>query len=463
MKKNLLFCIYLLLALSLSSGCKSRKNNNDNNTPTTDWEQIKQKGELTILTLYSSTGYFLYRGQEMGIQYELGQQLAESLGVNLKVKVGVNSEDLINKLKSGEGDLIAYKLPITKERKEEVLFCDHEFINHQVLVQRKGSNAIKDVTDLLGKTVHVMRGKYYERMINLDQELGGGIIIKEVTADTLNTEDLITQVAKGEIEYTVADNELAQLNRTYYPQLDISLQVSYDQKSAWAVRRDSKELADKVNQWFKENKTSPPYTASMKRYFETSKRTDLHSPILSLEKGIISPFDDYFKKYAKEIEWDWRLLASLAYTESNFDTTVVSWAGAKGLMQLMPRTAKAMGVPSGKEFFAEESIKGAIQYIKYTTASFKRIEKKEEQIKFVLGAYNAGIGHIKDAMALAQKYGKDPHQWENNVEKYILLKSKREYFNDPVCKHGYFRGVETYNFVREITHRYQFYKEKTPN
>lgn len=145
MKKNLLFCIYLLLALSLSSGCKSRKNNNDNNTPTTDWEQIKQKGELTILTLYSSTGYFLYRGQEMGIQYELGQQLAESLGVNLKVKVGVNSEDLINKLKSGEGDLIAYKLPITKERKEEVLFCDHEFINHQVLVQRKGSNAIKDV------------------------------------------------------------------------------------------------------------------------------------------------------------------------------------------------------------------------------------------------------------------------------------------------------------------------------
>ena len=66
-------------------------------------------------------------------------------------------------------------------------------------------------------------------------------------------------------------------------------------------------------------------------------------------------------------------------------------------------------------------------------------------------------------MALAQKYGKDPHQWENNVEKYILLKSKREYFNDPVCKHGYFRGVETYNFVREITHRYQFYKEKTPN
>ena len=78
----------------------------------------------------------------------------------------------------------------------------------------------------------------------------------------------------------------------------------------------------------------------MKRYFENSKMMP-HSPILSLKEGKISHYDDLFRKYSKEIGWDWRMLASLAYTESNFDTTAVSWAGAKGLMQLMPATARA--------------------------------------------------------------------------------------------------------------------------
>ena len=164
------------------------------------------------------------------------------------------------------------------------------------------------------------------------------------------------------------------------------------------------------------------------------------------------------RKYAKEINWDWRLLASLAYTESNFDTTAVSWAGAKGLMQLMPRTARAMGVPEGMEQNPEESIKGAVKYIGLTTGTFSGIPQPE-RMKFILAAYNSGNGHILDAMALAEKYGANKHVWDDNVEKYILLKSNEEYFSDPVCKHGYFRGIETYNFVREIIQRYNRYKE----
>ena len=204
---------------------------------------------------------------------------------------------------------------------------------------------------------------------------------------------------------------------------------------------------------------SPAYTASMKRYFENSK-TAPHSPILSLEKGKISHFDGLFKKYAKEIDWDWRMLASLAYTESNFDTTVVSWAGAKGLMQLMPSTARAMGVPQGKEQNAEESIKAAVKYIASTDRSLRVVKDKEERLNFILASYNAGLGHIYDAMALADKYGKNKYIWKDNVENYILLKSSEEYFNDPVCKNGYFRGIETYNFVRDIRSRYEVYKQK---
>ena len=95
-----------------------------------------------------------------------------------------------------------------------------------------------------------------------------------------------------------------------------------------------------------------------------------------------------------------------------------------------------------------------------SSRSFNAIKNENERMKFVLAAYNAGIGHVLDAMALAEKYGKNKYVWDNSVDDYILLKSNEEYFNDPVCKNGYFRGVETYNFVKEVMSRGEVYKKK---
>ncbi len=449
----------MLLCLLVTAGCRGNRTDSREER-VHDLQQIKDSGELVVLTLYSSTSYFNYRGQDMGFQYELSEQFAKSLGVKLKVKVARNVKDLIRKLEAGEGDLIAYTLPVTKEWKDSLLYCGEDVITHQVVVQRKNGRhkPLKDVTELIGKDIYVNPGKYYERLVNLDKELGGGIRIHLVRSDSISAEDLITQLAQGKISYTVADNDIARLNRTYYPNLDINLKISFDQRSSWAVRKDCPQLARAASEWHKANLTSPDYKASTKRYFEISKATP-HTPILSLREGKISHYDALFKKYAKEIGWDWRLLASLAYTESNFDTTAVSWAGARGLMQLMPSTARAMGLPDGKEQNAEESIKAAVKYIGMTAQSFSELPK-EEQVNFVLASYNSGIGHVQDAMALAEKYGKDPHVWKDNVEKYIVLKANEEYFTDPVCKNGYFRGTETYNFVREITGRYEQYKKK---
>lgn len=426
-----------------------------------DLPQMKDSGELVVLTMYSSTSYFIYRGQPMGFQYELSEQFAKSLGLKLRVEVAKSTKELVSKLLAGEGDMIAYNLPITKELKDSLTYCGEEVITHQVIVQRTGkrNKPLTDVTQLIGKDIYVRPGKYYDRLVNLDKELGGGIHIHKVTGDSVTVEDLITQVAKGEIPYTVADNDLAQLNKTYYPNLDINLSISFDQRSSWAVRKDEPLLAAAADKWHQENMTSPAYQASSKRYFEISKAIP-HSPILSIKDGKISHFDKLFKKYSKDIDWDWRLLASLAYTESNFDTTAVSWAGAKGLMQLMPATARAMGVPPGKEQNPEESIKAAIKYIASTNKSLSMIPDKEERINFILASYNAGLGHIYDAMALAEKYGKNKFVWKDNVENFILLKSNEEYFTDPVCKNGYFRGIETYNFVRDIQSRFNNYKKK---
>ncbi len=95
----------------------------------------------------------------------------------------------------------------------------------------------------------------------------------------------------------------------------------------------------------------------------------------------------------------------------------------------------------------------------FTDISFAQVPQ-EERINFILAAYNSGIGHVQDAMALAEKYGKNKYVWKDHVETFILLKSNEEYFTDPVCKNGYFRGIETYNFVRDITSRFEQYKNK---
>lgn len=430
-------------------------------TPTlaVDLPQIIEKGELVVLTINSSTSYFNYRGEPMGFQYELAQMFCHSIGVELKVKTVNHEDELMDKLLAGEGDLIAYSLPVTKNRKEKIRYCGKEYITHQVLIQRQGKNLVKDVTQLIDKEVYVRPGKYYTRLENLDEELGGGVIIHKVTSDTIDTEDLITWVAEGKIDYTVASNDLAKVNRTYNHNLNIDTEISFDQRSGWAVRTDSPLLAEAVDHWHEENKNSPAIKLCELRYFGKDKHTPQGS-ILSISEGKISYYDDYFRKYAAEINWDWRMLAALVFTESKFDPSVVSWAGAKGLMQLMPSTAHAFGVPKGMEQDPEESIKAGVKYIASLQRMFRKVTDINEQNKFILASYNAGAGHVLDAMALTEKYGGNKYQWDNHVERYFLLKSHEQYYQDPVCKNGYFRGQETYNFVRNVLSRTTTYQQK---
>ena len=285
----LLPCTLLVLLVLLSAACQGGRKQAAPAPAPRDLPQLQDSGRLTVLTLYSSTSYFNYRGQEMGFQYELAQQFAESQGLELEVEVARDVQDLERKLLAGEGDLIAYNLPITKEGRDSLTYCGNEVVTHQVIVQRRRGRreTLTDVTELIGKKVFVKPGKYYDRLVNLNQELGGGILIHQVRADSIGVEDLIRLVSRGEIDYTVADDDVARLNATYYPNLDTRLAISFDQRSSWAVRRDCPLLAAAADRWQQANAASPAYTASMKRYFETSKAMP-HTPILSLSQGIIS-------------------------------------------------------------------------------------------------------------------------------------------------------------------------------
>lgn len=430
-----------------------------------DLPQILQRGELTAITLYSSTSYFQYKMQNMGYEYELINAFARSKGLKLHIKVAENITRLTEMLENGEGDIIAYPITITNESKDKFKFCGPEQTSSQILVQRanKGDTLLTDVTQLLGKKVYVKQGTiYHDRLKNLNTELGGGIEIENIQKDTVTTEDLIEMVSQGIIPYTVSDENTAKLNRTYFWNIDIRMNISFPQRSSWVVRKNSQQLADAINRWANEKKNQPTYRAIIKRYFELSKQP-IQIAMSEVKNGVISSFDPIFKKYAPLIGWDWQLLASISYQESHFDPHVVSWAGAEGLMGIMPNTAKGLGVTPHELKDPDIGIRTGIECLRRFNQGFSSIENSHEKIKFTLAAYNAGIGHIYDARKLAEKYGKNPDVWDNNVDEFIRLKNDPFYYNDSVCKHGYLRGSETYRYVKEVIARYEYYKEKTKN
>ena len=459
--KQLHYICFLFCFLVLFS-CKKKQE-----TSVYDFEQIKEKGELTIITLNSSTSYFIYKEEAMGYDYDLAQDFCDHYGLKLNVKVAENVTKLIEMLNRGDGDLIAFALPVLNELKDSVQFCGLQQITHQVLVQRanRGDTIVKDVTGLIGKDVYVEENtKYHQRLINLDAELGGGINIHKVNEDTITSEDLITKVAMGQIRYTICDEYIAKLNRTYYRNIDIFLQVSFEQRSSWAVRKDTPGLAKALDEWFLENDNTPVYKSITKKYFELSKQQfdGDYVAVENLPKGAVSIYDELFKKHAAGTKYDWHFLAAICYHESRFQNNLTSWAGAAGIMGLMPKTAASLGLSSEDRMNPDLSIGAAVDLLDRLDKIFRKIQDTNERTKFILAAYNGGNGHVNDAQALAEKYGANPYLWEDNVKKYLELKSNPEYYNDPVCKSGYFRSTETTQYVDNVLNTIARFKRISP-
>lgn len=437
-----------------------------------DLAAIKKRGYLIALVDNNSVSYFIYKGQAMGYEYELLKLLAQELHVGLKIKVTSGVENAIDQLNQGVGDILAFPLTINKSRKQFVNFTKPHFTSYQVLVQRKPKNwqkltsdeinsyLIRNPVNLVGKEVHVIAGTSFEtRLKNLSEEIGGDILIK-LDTPTMESEAIIQNVASGRIDYTVTDHMTAQVNASYYPNLDVKTVISLPQQIAWAVRKNSPELENRVNTWIRKIKKEPTFMVIYNRYFR-SPRTSLirmNSDYSSIgEEGKLSPYDDFIKAGADKLGWDWLLLASLIYQESQFRTSGESWAGAKGLMQLMPATAKRFGAKDSDN--PSQSIKAGVNYLRYLDRFWgRKVPDSVERLKFILASYNAGLSHIIDATKLAEKYHADPARWEGNVEYYLLRKSEPKFYRDRVVKAGYCKCAEPVNYVKNVFERYEQYK-----
>jgi membrane-bound lytic murein transglycosylase F len=468
--------IFLILLLSFGACRLSKRDSTDSGAPGfhSDSEvlnRIYREKKLVATTDYNSTNYFIFRGEPMGYQYELLKAFAKHMGVKLELKINNDLDKSIQCLNKDKCDIVAMGLTVTRERHEILSFTEPLGQTRQMLVQRKPAkwrsmatrdeierHLIRNQIDLGGKTVHVKKHSIYvQRLQNLADEIGQHIEIEE--HPNASIEELISLVAKGVIEYTVCDEHIALVIQKFYPDVDVQTAISFPQNIAWAVKKGDHGLLDSINSWLVNFRKKPEFIFLYEKYFKNSRTVNIaKSDYFSLTGGKISPFDEIIKKYSTIIDWDWRLLASLIYQESRFIPEARSWAGAFGLMQLMPHTAQKYGVDTLSP--PDDQIRAGVSFIKLLDKQFEdKIEDREERTKFVLASYNAGIAHVYDARRLAEKYDKDPSIWDENVDYYLLNKSNPKYYNDSVVKYGYCRGEETYQFVQDVLYWYEHYKK----
>jgi membrane-bound lytic murein transglycosylase F len=444
------------------------KNGADSNLVQRDLDKITKSRKLVLLTENNSTSYFIYRGTPMGYEYEMVDSFAHSIGAELEVVVVNNIDNIFKMLDSGMGDIAADNLTITNSRRKDADFTSPLFTTRQVLIQRKPDDwrklsaaelersLVKNTLQLADKQVYVRKSSsFYERLHDLSNEIGGKIDIIEVPGNE-STEELIAEVAKGKIDYTIADENIARIMTGFYDNLDVSTSVSFPQKISWAVRQSSPELLNSLNEWLRKDKKKHFRQIVYDKYFSDKKFASLRqtSEYSSIAGGRISMYDELIKKYSSRIGWDWRLIVSQIYEESQFDPHAQSWSGAYGLMQTLPSTSNI----DSADMTPEKSIAAGIDYLKQIdTYWVKLVNDDQERIAFDLASYDVGIGHVIDAKNLAAKYGLDPAKWENNVAYFLLNESNPKYYNDPIVQYGYCRGQEPYQYVREILNRYQMY------
>jgi len=465
--------LFLIAVLTSCSYFHPSSKNIINRYASFDLDSIRRRGKIIAVTDFSSTNYFIYKGEPMGFNYEILKSFSDHIGIDLEIVSENNTDKALEMLKTGKADLLALGLTINESGKNDLLLTVPIAETRKVLVQRKPHNwrsmtsdaldkrVVRNLSGLVKKTIYLQKGATgSDQLLTMTDKSVDSIKIIQVP---YNSEQLIKHVAEGIIEYSVCDENLALVNAKYYPDLDVSMPLSLPLNIAWGVRSiNSDSLLYELDRWITSYRKTSSYALLYAKYFKNSRSSIIvKSDLYALNTGKVSRYDDMIRRFSVKIDWDWRLLASLICQESHFDPNVESIAGAYGLMQIMPETGQNFGIDITSS--PENNMKAGIQYIKWLHTIFDpKIPDEKERINFILAAYNAGPGHVLDAMKLAEKNGMNPLKWDGNVAVWLLKKSNPKYYNDTVVKNGYFRGTESVAFVSEVLNRYEHYKNIIP-
>ncbi|MFL0799389.1 MAG: transporter substrate-binding domain-containing protein [Agarilytica sp.] len=421
-----------------------------------DWSAIKASGQLRMLTLNNPASYFMWRGELMGFDYELMKVFTEQHDLHLAVVIKDSIDELIDALKNGEGDLIAASFTRSSDRVDQGLVFSNAYL--KVKEQIVGSNVgpvISDVSELNGKSVGLNpQTVFFERLKEI-LPTPNEVNIIEVPEAT--TEELINKVVEGEFDFTVADSHLVSLEETYHENITAHVDLTQGSEIAWGARPDQTQLITELNTYITREYRGLFYNIIFDKYFKNTRKIKRYQNERVVSGTDLSPFDDIIKPLAQKYNMDWRLIVAQMYQESKFQPGAKSFAGAEGLMQVMPRTAKEMGYSD--LYNPHNGLAAGIAYLDWLEDRFPGELDFQERLFFTLAAYNAGAGHVRDARKLAKQLGLDANKWFGNVENAMLLLSQPKYYKK--SRFGYVRGREPVEYVQRIHDRYLGYVQMT--
>ena len=436
-------------------------NQQDNQPHTTDWKDIKKRKVIRMLTRNNAANYFLYRGELLGFEYELAKEFAKKNKLRLEVIVPPDNEDLFDWLSDGKGDFIAASLSPTKDREERpVKFSRHYLKTSHQLVQRKNEDTITTMEQLNGRTIAIRKSSAYHETIKNLQNIGIKVEI-EFVPEELETEAIINRIAIGQYDLTIADSHLLQLELLWREDIQSALSLSEEKKVGWVVRNNNPNLLNRINVFHKKYYRGLFYNLTFQKYFVNPTHSQAINSDQLTDSQTLSPFDELVKKYADQYGFDWKLITAQMYQESRFNPEARSWVGALGLLQVMPKTAKEFGFKNHKKLKNPDTgLHAGVKYLQWVQERFDHELPVKDRMWFTLAAYNAGVGHVRDARRLAKQKGWNSNRWFNNVERAMLLLRLKKYYRK--ARFGFVRGREPVNYVRKIKQHYEAYRKLLP-
>ncbi|WP_374693698.1 transglycosylase SLT domain-containing protein [Microbulbifer sp. TB1203] len=418
---------------------------------TGDMDAIKQRGVLRAVTRNHPGTYFMWKGRILGFEFSLLEKFANKRNLRLEIVVAKRHDDFVRMLQNGDADIAASLLADTRRRQRKGMAFSRPYIETRTGIVSRSDDAVSSIRELRGRTVHVRKsGSHYDTALRIQKQVPGLQI--KLAPEKLDIQRIIDKVADGEYDLTIADEVSYKLERAWRDDIAFALDLRQrDNRYAWMMRKGNRKLRKAVNMFFAERSVNNALPGLYTRYFDRPKRT--RKEITQLDKkGNISPFDDLVRNYADQ--FDRRLIVAQMFQESSFDPQAESWAGARGLMQVMPNTGKQVGKTD--LFDPRTSIRAGVKYLHWLHGKFvDRGLTPENSMWFTLSAYNAGLGHVFDAQDLAEQKGWDRNIWFNSVENAMLLLSDPDYCER--ARYGYARGREPFDYVRKIEGRFRNY------
>ncbi|WP_339900102.1 transporter substrate-binding domain-containing protein [uncultured Gilvimarinus sp.] len=418
---------------------------------TDDLTAIKDRGVIRMITRNNPASYFMWRGDLMGFEYDLLKKYASEQGLRLEVEVAPPDVDPIDWLKAGRGDVVAAAMTVTPERAERVAFT--RFYNKvaEQLVTAEPRPPLDEIADISGRTLVINPQHAYWQSAERFKA-GGADFTLSAPEEDLSSTEILMGVAEGRFDATVADSHLVAIEQRFAEGLLAGATLP-EKEHAWAVRPNNPELLASLNEFLNRHYRGLFFNVTYNKYFKNDERIGKYQgERLTFAEGL-SPYDDYVKPLGETYQFDWRLIVAQMYQESRFKPDARSYAGARGLLQVLPSTAEELGysIP----FDEASGIEAGVTYLNWTRDRFESYLPLDERLWFALAAYNAGFGHVQDARRLARQKGWDPDVWFGNVERAMLLLSRKEYYSK--ARFGYVRGTEPVHYVRNIRDRYRGY------